>query len=124
MFYYFTPNSFLKTLERPKTEIEPREYKLRNQNRNESTKQKLKNSNKKLTKFVNTRNKSLGTKNQQNKIKTVRFNFCLRSLLESCALLGCVLNPLQAKWPMEPALISGFFSVKRIRVFDSPWMGH
>ena len=35
------------------------------------------------------------------------------------------LNPLLARWPMEPALISGFCSVfKRIRVFDSPWMGH
>ena len=33
------------------------------------------------------------------------------------------LNPLQAQWPMELALISGFCSVKRMRVFDS-WMGH
>ena len=35
------------------------------------------------------------------------------------------LNPLQAKWPMDLALnISGFCSVKQVRVFDSPWMGH
>ena len=34
------------------------------------------------------------------------------------------LNPLRARWPMEPALISGFCSVKRMRVFNSPWMGH
>ena len=34
------------------------------------------------------------------------------------------LNPLQAKWPMERALISRFCSVNRMRVFDSPWMGH
>ena len=34
------------------------------------------------------------------------------------------LNPLQARWPMEPALISSFCSVKRMRVFDSPWMEH
>ena len=34
------------------------------------------------------------------------------------------LNPLRAKWPMEPVLISGFCSVKRMRVFDSPWTGH
>ena len=25
---------------------------------------------------------------------------------------------------MEPALTSGLCSVKRMRVFDSPWMGH
>ena len=30
-------------------------------------------------------------------------------------------NPLRAMWPMEPALISGFCNVKRMRVFDSPW---
>ena len=30
------------------------------------------------------------------------------------------LNPLRAKWPIEPALISDFRSVKRMRVFDSP----
>ena len=34
------------------------------------------------------------------------------------------LNPLRAQWPMEPALISGFCSVKQMRVFDSPWTGH
>ena len=33
------------------------------------------------------------------------------------------LNPLRAKWPMEPALISGFCTVKRMRVFDSPLTG-
>ena len=30
------------------------------------------------------------------------------------------LNPLRAKWPMEPALIPGFCSVKQMRVFDFP----
>ena len=34
------------------------------------------------------------------------------------------LNPLRTKWPMEPVLISVFCSVKWMRVFDSPWMGH
>ena len=34
------------------------------------------------------------------------------------------LNPLRARWPMEPVLISSFCSVKQVRVFDSPWMGH
>ena len=34
------------------------------------------------------------------------------------------LNPLRAMWPMERALISDFCSVKRMRVFDSPWTGH
>ena len=34
------------------------------------------------------------------------------------------LNPLPAKWPIEPALISGIGSVKWMRVFDAPWMGH
>ena len=34
------------------------------------------------------------------------------------------LNPLQAKWPMERLLIFSFCSVKRMRVFDSPSMGH
>ena len=34
------------------------------------------------------------------------------------------LNPLRAMWPMEPVLISGFCSVKRMRVFDSPWTEH
>ena len=33
-----------------------------------------------------------------------------------------MLNLLQAKRPMEPALIFGFCSVKRMRVFDSPWI--
>ena len=33
------------------------------------------------------------------------------------------LNPLQAKWPMEPVLISGFCSSKQMRVFESPWIG-
>ena len=27
---------------------------------------------------------------------------------------------IKLKWPMEPALISGFCSVKRMRVLDSP----
>ena len=36
---------------------------------------------------------------------------------------GKILNPLQA-CNMEVALISGFCSVKRVRVFDSPWTGH
>ena len=26
--------------------------------------------------------------------------------------------------PMKPALIYGFYNVKRIRDFDSPWTGH
>ena len=30
----------------------------------------------------------------------------------------------RAKWPMEAVLIYDFCSVKRMRVFDSPWMGH
>ena len=30
------------------------------------------------------------------------------------------LNPFLDKWPLELVLISGFFSVKRMRVFDSP----
>ena len=34
------------------------------------------------------------------------------------------LNPLRAKWPLERGLISRFCSVKRLRVFDSPWTGH
>ena len=34
------------------------------------------------------------------------------------------LNPLRARWPIEPALIPGSCSVKWMRVFDSPWMGH
>ena len=29
-------------------------------------------------------------------------------------------KPLRAKWPMEPALISSFSTVKRMRGFDSP----
>ena len=29
------------------------------------------------------------------------------------------LNPLRASWPIKPALISGFCSAKRIRIFDS-----
>ena len=33
------------------------------------------------------------------------------------------LNPLQAKWPMELALISSFCSVKQMRVFDYPLDG-
>ena len=33
------------------------------------------------------------------------------------------LMKLLAKWPMEPALISGFCSVKQMRVFDSSWTG-
>ena len=48
----------------------------------------------------------------------------------TCFLLGIFgaifikkLNPLRAKWPIEPALISDFCSIKRIRVFDSPWTG-
>ena len=39
-------------------------------------------------------------------------------------MLAKRLNPLRAKWSMEPALISGFGSVKQIRAFDSPWTGH
>ena len=39
-------------------------------------------------------------------------HFCFDSLV----LALVKLNPLQAKLPMEPALISGFRSVKRIRV--------
>ena len=34
------------------------------------------------------------------------------------------LNFLQAKCPMEPVLIFNFCSVKRMKVFDSPWTGH
>ena len=34
------------------------------------------------------------------------------------------LNPLRARWPTEPALVTGFCSVKQMRVFDSPWTGH
>ena len=34
------------------------------------------------------------------------------------------LNPLRARWPMEPALISGFCCDKWMRVLDSPWTGH
>ena len=34
------------------------------------------------------------------------------------------LNPLRAKWSMEPALISGSCSVKWMRVFDFPRTGH
>ena len=33
------------------------------------------------------------------------------------------LNPLRARWPMEPALISGC-SVKGMIAFDSPWTEH
>ena len=48
--------------------------------------------------------------------------------LESLSIILCfhsakfvsLLNPLRAEWPMEPALISGFCSVKKMRVFDSP----
>ena len=34
------------------------------------------------------------------------------------------LNSLQAKLPIELALISCFFSVKRMSAFDSIWTGH
>ena len=39
-------------------------------------------------------------------------------------LLLSKVNPLQVSWLIEPALIFGFCSVKWMRVFDSPWMGH
>ena len=44
------------------------------------------------------------------------------TLITLCVFIK--LNPLRALWPMELALISGFCSVKRMRGFDSPWMGH
>ena len=44
----------------------------------------------------------------------------LGSLMKITSDIKLKLNPLQAKWPIEPALISGFCSFKRIRVFDSP----
>ena len=34
------------------------------------------------------------------------------------------LNPLRAKWLMGEALISGFYSVERMRDLDSPFTGH
>ena len=35
------------------------------------------------------------------------------------------LNPFTSlSGPLEPALISSFCSVKRMRVIDSPWTGH
>ena len=34
------------------------------------------------------------------------------------------LNPLLTKWPKELALFFCLCSVKRMRVFESPWMGH
>ena len=52
------------------------------------------------------------------------------SLLRRAFLFSCVkmqhikLNYLRAKWPMEPALISGFCCFKRMGGFDSPWMGY
>ena len=36
-----------------------------------------------------------------------------------CRFIKLKLNPLRARWPMEPALISGFCSVKRMRVWLS-----
>ena len=46
----------------------------------------------------------------------------LRQLMNQCPQLAKLakLNPLQAKWPMKPALNSVFWSVKWMRVFDSP----
>ena len=35
-------------------------------------------------------------------------------------IMEAKLNPLRAMWSMEWALISGFCSVKQMRVFDSP----
>ena len=47
------------------------------------------------------------------------------NLAECCALITVLgntkkLNPSRAKWLIRPALISGFRSVKRRRVYDSP----
>ena len=44
-----------------------------------------------------------------------------RNLITSRLAKRCL---LRAKLPMEPMLILGFCSVKRMKVFDPPWMGH
>ena len=49
-----------------------------------------------------------------------------QKLVRTCyspGLFKLKLSPLQAKWPMEPALISGFCFVRLMRVFSSPQMG-
>ena len=40
-----------------------------------------------------------------------------------CIECKAKLNPLRAKWLMELVLIPDFGSIKRLRVFDSPWTG-
>ena len=42
------------------------------------------------------------------------------SMMMMGVIMEAKLNPLRAMWSMEPVLISGFCSVKQIRVFDSP----
>ena len=54
--------------------------------------------------------------------KSITFVCCIVYECKTAVLIQ--LNPLRGKWPIEPALISGFCSVKRMRVFDYSWMGH
>ena len=60
-----------------------------------------------------------------NSVQQISKNKLRSSIDVAKALLANImLSPLQAMWPMEPALISCYCSVKQKRVFEFPWTGH